>query len=120
MDLKCANAIRYENKHMKPIKCKLTNSNCVCASCLNEHIGFKINPWINKCPAFLEIIDEERPYILEIEIIKIEKYNPNYGNDRICKCGHSYYRHFDSYQNMDTCGCKYCGCFNFIENNKGE
>ena len=23
------------------------------------------------------------------------KYDPNYGDARICECGHSYYRHFD-------------------------
>ena len=37
-------------------------------------------------------------------------YDPNFGDDRPCKCGHPYYRHFDSYENMDPVGCKYCPC----------
>jgi len=56
----------------------------------------------------------EKPY-LEETVIEL-KYNPNYGDDRICVCGHSYYRHFDSYENMDAIGCKYCyDCRNFVE-----
>lgn len=43
------------------------------------------------------------------------KYDPKYGDNRICKCGHIYYRHFDTYDGMEPVGCKYCGCQNFIE-----
>ena len=113
MDLKCANVIRHENEPLKPIRCKLTNENCVCTSCLHDY--FKVTSWIENCPAFLEMPKEEQPYIIEIEVVRNEKYNPNYGDDRICECGHSYYRHFDSYNKMSTCGCKYCGCFEFRE-----
>jgi len=42
-------------------------------------------------------------------------YNPKYGDDRVCECGHAYYRHFDSYEDMYPCGCKYCDCEEFIE-----
>ena len=43
-------------------------------------------------------------------------YNPNYGDDKLCRCGHTYYRHFDPYANMDAVGCKYCGdCYRFRE-----
>lgn len=56
---------------------------------------------------------EEPPYL---EKIVIERhYNPAYGDDRICKCGHRYYRHFDGYEDNYHCGCKYCGCYNFEE-----
>lgn len=56
-----------------------------------------------------------KPYI-ETTITKIvRKYNPDYGDDRICTCGHSYYRHFDSYEDMEPVGCKYCGCYEFVE-----
>lgn len=49
------------------------------------------------------------PY-LEYEYKVIErKYNPNYGDNRMCVCGQPYYRHFDSYENMAPVGCKYCG-----------
>ena len=59
----------------------------------------------------------EKPYIIETVITKTEvwKYNPNYGDDRWCKCGHAYYRHFDTYEGMYACGCKYCPCSTFEE-----
>lgn len=57
----------------------------------------------------------EQPY-LEVVTIKIDrKYNPKYGDDRKCKCGHPYYRHFDSYEQMEAVGCKYCECYDFEE-----
>lgn len=37
-------------------------------------------------------------------------YDPNFGDDRICGCGHVYYRHFDTYEKMAPAGCKYCTC----------
>ena len=40
----------------------------------------------------------------------IKMYDPSFGNDKVCKCGHPYYRHFDSYDNNAPVGCKYCGC----------
>ena len=58
----------------------------------------------------------DSPY-LEYEYKKIVKrYNPNFGDTKKCKCGHIYEVHFDSYENMEPCGCKYCGCFEFEEN----
>lgn len=35
-------------------------------------------------------------------------YNPGFGDERLCECGHSYYRHFDTYEDMEPVGCKYC------------
>lgn len=55
------------------------------------------------------------PYLKGFEIRLVEKYNPNYGDNKICKCGHSYYRHFDTYEDMEVCGCKYCVCGGFEE-----
>lgn len=43
------------------------------------------------------------------------KYNPAYGDDRLCICGHPYYRHFDSYEDNAPVGCKYCSCYTFTE-----
>ena len=56
--------------------------------------------------------DENRPYLeTRLEVVGVLKeYNPNYGDDKICECGHSYYRHFDSYDGMSPVGCKYCRC----------
>lgn len=64
----------------------------------------------------IELVKEEKvdngesPYIEEIKTNTIVeyKYNPNYGDERICKCGHTYYRHFDPYDDMYAAGCKYC------------
>jgi hypothetical protein len=56
---------------------------------------------------------KNEPYIIDYN--PNFKYNPEYGDDRECECGHPYYRHFDSYEDMDAIGCKYCGCFIFKE-----
>ena len=60
-------------------------------------------------------MNEERPYIEKEVVTVVREYNPAYGDDRICVCGHVYYRHFDTYEEMEACGCKYCGCFDFKE-----
>ena len=57
----------------------------------------------------------EQPYIRTERIVVDLKYNPNYGDNRICKCGHAYHRHFDSYEDMEAVGCKYCDCYEFEE-----
>lgn len=59
---------------------------------------------------------EEKPYIIKEVVVVNRYYNPKYGDDRMCVCGHSYYRHFDTYEDMEAVGCKYCGCHTFIEN----
>ena len=66
----------------------------------------------NKLP---ETDKTKSPYIVDISVRKKYKYNPEFGDDKVCKCGHSYYRHFDSYEKMDNVGCKYCQCHNFEE-----
>ena len=58
---------------------------------------------------------DQPPYIIKEKIVIEQLYNPNYGDDRICQCGHPYYRHFDWMENNDPVGCKYCPCYTFIE-----
>lgn len=59
---------------------------------------------------------ENLPYIPKLETTLILTYNPDYGDNRICKCGHPYYRHFDTYEEMKAVGCKYCyDCEGFEE-----
>ncbi len=53
------------------------------------------------------------PYITKH--VTLRMYNPEYGDSRICICGHTYERHFDSYEDMEPIGCKYCNCFEFVE-----
>lgn len=45
----------------------------------------------------------------------VKPYNKDFGDDKICECGHTYYRHFDTYDDMYPLGCKYCECFEFKE-----
>lgn len=35
-------------------------------------------------------------------------YDREFGDELECVCGHTYYRHFDSYEDMYPVGCKYC------------
>lgn len=64
------------------------------------------------------------PYLIRSEVIYHKDYNPDYGDSRVCTCGHKYYRHFDSYgdfdyniahPSMEAIGCKYCPCDDFKE-----
>jgi hypothetical protein len=64
-----------------------------------------------ECDGFED--SSNKPYIETITIETTIKYNPNYGDDIECKCGHPYYRHFDTYEDMYPCGCKYCQCYGF-------
>lgn len=57
----------------------------------------------------------ENPYIEEAVTTVVRKYNPKYGDERLCVCGHCYYRHFDACEDMEPVGCKYCECFEFVE-----
>lgn len=38
-------------------------------------------------------------------------YDPMFGDERLCLCGHPYYRHFDTYEEMSPVGCKYCHAY---------
>lgn len=55
------------------------------------------------------------PYIEKTKVVTEKFYNPSYGDDRLCECGHRYQRHFDTYEDMLAVGCKYCRCFEFKE-----
>lgn len=57
--------------------------------------------------------DLKQPYIVTYSVNIHREYNPHFGDDKECKCGHVYYRHFDSYEGMEACGCKYCQCYHF-------
>lgn len=63
----------------------------------------------------LELPVKQKPYVEEVIININKKYNPEYGDSRICICNHTYDRHFDSYDDMKSIGCKYCQCYNFEE-----
>ena len=76
----------------------------------------KIHTFFGDINNAIQVGDTSGPYIEYKKIETIRRYNPNYGDDRMCKCGHPYYRHFDTYADMEACGCKYCRCYTFVEN----
>lgn len=59
----------------------------------------------------------QQPYLIKHKTVQVRWrcYNPNYGDDHICKCGHPYYRHFDSWEEMAAVGCKWCDCLVFYK-----
>ena len=59
--------------------------------------------------------EAEKPYIEKTIVTVVREYNPEFGDDRKCQCGHAYYRHFDTYEDMADVGCKYCDCRTFTE-----
>lgn len=63
---------------------------------------------------------KQEPYIIREVTHIVREYNPEYGDDRICECGHSYGRHFDSWEDMEPVGCKYCDCYEFVEIEDGK
>lgn len=54
-----------------------------------------------------EIVNYAPPPLSEEDQIA-EQYDENFGDNKECLCGHPYYRHFDTYDNMSAVGCKYC------------
>jgi len=48
-------------------------------------------------------------------MVGAELDNPLYDGDKLCMCGHPYYRHFDWMEDYLAVGCKYCGCYTFKE-----
>ena len=59
--------------------------------------------------------DETKPFFEYEYKVTIKKYNPKFGDKRMCICGHPYHRHFDFYEGANFVGCKYCGCQDFVE-----
>jgi len=55
-----------------------------------------------------------KPYLTRQRLTTERLFNPAYDRDRTCKCGHPYYRHFDTHEDMLAVGCKYCGCVGFV------
>lgn len=61
---------------------------------------------------------EQPPYLKRRVTRTVRRYNPDYGDARVCTCGHPYHRHFDLTEEsveLQAIGCKYCSCYNFKE-----
>lgn len=64
---------------------------------------------------FMRLIEQEEyvlhndtSYVPAEEDAIAEQYDEQFGDNKLCLCGHPYYRHFDTYDNMSAIGCKYC------------
>lgn len=84
---------------------------------LREALKF-IEKWWN-CPNELRkvavaALNKDDSIVAEENSIS-NKYDKTYDDDRVCECGHLYYRHFDTYEGMKNVGCKYCSCGHFVE-----
>lgn len=65
------------------------------------------------------LLPEQYRAIIEILLAKIDiepdPYDPAKCDLDCAKCGHSYERHFDGYDDNRPVGCKYCSCREFVE-----
>ena len=92
----------------------LENPKCrFCGECTFKEINIYEDIECDKCGKSTDRYFDDSPYLTTM--VEKRAYNPDYGDDRICECGHPYYRHFDTYEEMDPVGCKYCGCYEFKE-----
>lgn len=62
--------------------------------------------------AVLQSFQSELRLLLEEKLGK--PYDPKFGDERVCECGHTYERHFDWMEDYRP-GCKYCPCIDFQE-----
>jgi hypothetical protein len=67
----------------------------------------------NLSPVLLEIINRLEKIVQPDKVRIPPVYDPNFGDEKLCVCTHSYYRHFDTYTGMFPIGCKYCPCQTF-------
>lgn len=77
----------------------------LCDGCWNVERGLR---------AFL-YLPKGREHVIQLLHETSPGYDPSYGDERECVCGHPYYRHFDTYDDMADVGCKYCLCDKFSE-----
>ena len=92
-----------------------------CLGCGKLIDSAKGEPTCNDCPAgwsvhlaydqlHKAINDVMKDHCLEVkrEADGPEFFDPTFGDEKECKCGHAYYRHFYTYDAMRPVGCKYC------------
>jgi hypothetical protein len=78
-----------------------------------EYDAFREELKVSQPPDRLKAIVE---FLLErVPVYGHAAYDKAFGDERVCACGHTYYRHFDSYEQMAPVGCKYCDCDHFVE-----
>lgn len=91
---------------------------------VEANLSVATNLWIEKedeqvarDTALFVITDLINAGVLQVSnrVHPVPLYDPEFGDDRKCKCSHIYYRHFDTYEDMEPVGCKYCLCGLFNE-----
>lgn len=67
----------------------------------------------------LDVFVTTEPLLGNVERADPERpaYDENKDPNEVCECGHVYYRHFDTYEDMRPVGCKYCRCDEFVPKN---
>lgn len=78
-------------------------------------------PW--QLRRWRQLLGQQAERIAQLEALVVEQYgglpyDPAFGDDRTCACGHRYERHFDTYDDMRPIGCKYCDCRTWREPGK--
>lgn len=77
----------------------------------------KLSEYIETRPELrdMEVPDSgiKTPYNYVVSVMIERGWNKHYNQSAKCQCGHEYNRHFDSYEEMDAIGCKYCICDEF-------
>lgn len=77
---------------------------------------------------FVRLIEQEEvtqhngtaPVLPSMEDEIAEQYDEKFGDNKLCLCGHPYYRHFDTYEQMSAVGCKYCSHYTPMGNHVKE
>jgi hypothetical protein len=72
---------------------------------LSEHLRKNFN-----------LVSERLKNQLDTKIARL--WDENHDQNAKCECGHVYHRHFDSWEDMEPIGCKYCQCDTFKEVSK--
>lgn len=57
-------------------------------------------------------------FLLELQTVQVLKYNPEYGDEEPCECGHPYKTHFDS--TGLHIPCYHCDCEGFVEDTENS
>jgi len=57
----------------------------------------------------LEDLKIQKPYIETYRLTLQKEYDPNFGDQKVCQCGHNYDMHFPAFSKKIT-SCKFCNC----------
>lgn len=73
---------------------------------VREQVSPELQEKLGEALLIIEAVSKDR----DDDYWPLDVYDPEFGDHRECKCGHTYERHFDPYEGMMAVGCKYCDC----------